>query len=190
MKRRAPSPIDSKSKHYLHCPPSTNFSSSPILLAKYHYRFLGSLERDLDSFNHAAGLPSEVIEVLSRLLLLTRKTQNISLFLRSPLLSDFVEFLLKIPEGLVPTYYVSKLCSVKSDQSIRNHLKSLPLENYCALKCIAIFINSVNCGESVLRSTGICEVLTPAPRDDRFVPLIIKIFSNPSNFFPVKNEKK
>lgn len=173
--------------------PSTQkseISSEDISLKKYHYRYLGALERDLDSFNRQAGLPVEIVEALHRLHILARHSQQPALFLRSPLLQDFVEFLLKMPEGLVPSYFASRISTGRSEQSIRSHLKTLPLENYCALRCVAFFIKSVCFSESVLipfdvidKATGLCEAMTPAPRDDRFKPILISIFKEPNKYF-------
>ena len=161
-----------------------------ISLKKYHYRYLGALERDLDSFNRQAGLPVEIVEALHRLHILARHSQQSALFVRSPLLQDFVEFLLKMPEGLVPAYYASRICTGRSEQAVRGHLKTLPLENYCALRCVAFFIKSVSFSEPSLipfevidKSTGLCEAMTPAPRDDRFKPILINIFMEPSKYF-------
>lgn len=167
-----------------------------ISLKKYHYRYLGALERDLDSFNRQAGLPVEIVEALHRLHILARHSPN--LFLRSPLLQDFVEFLLKMPEGLVPAYYALRICTGRSDQSLRGQLKTLPLENYCALRCIAFFIKSISFTEDEVtqkpripfdlidKATGLCEALTPAPRDDRFKPILVNIFKDPSKYFQIK----
>lgn len=170
---------------------------SDITLKKYHYRFLGALERDLDSFNKIAGFPVEIVEALNRLHQLAKF--NGQLFLRSPLLKDLIEFLLKIPEGLLPQYYASRIVTGRTDQNIRNHLKSLPLENYCALRCISFFFKTI-CFQSSTKdalslipfeaidnSTNIIEALSPAPRDDRLKPLIIAIFSDPMRFFYSKS---
>lgn len=161
-----------------------------ISLKKYHFRYLGALERDLDSFNRQAGLPVEIVEALHRLHILARHSQQPALFLRSPLLQDFIEFLLKMPEGLVPAYYAFRICAGRSEQAIRGQLKTLPLENYCALRCIAYFIKSVCFTEPALipfevinKSTGLCEAMTPAPRDDRFKPILINIFTEPNKYF-------
>ncbi len=186
MKRRAPSP--NPSEHHFQ---SKIAVTIPDSLTKYHYRFLGALERDLDSFNREAGLPAEVVEVLSQLYLLAQRQE---MFLKSPLLAGVVEFLLKIPEGLIPTIYAARLCTSKMDRSVRGHLKTLPLENYCALKCLALFLKAVSFSQPVLvpfelieSETGICEAITPAPRDDRFKPILVKIFIEPGDFFPVRN---
>ena len=160
-----------------------------ISLKKYHYRYLGALERDLDSFNRQTGLPIEICEALHRLHALARHSPP-ALFLRSPLLKDFNEFLLKMPEGLVPSYYATRIVTGRNDPAIRRHLKSLPLENYCALRFIVIFVKSI-CFNSIAlipfeefeKATGLCEAITPTPRDDRFKPMLISIFKDPTKFF-------
>lgn len=165
-----------------------------ISLKKYHYRYLGALERDLDSFNKQAGLPVEIVEALHRLHLLARHSSQPNLFLRSPILQDFLEFLLKMPEGLIPSYYALRICTGRSDQSLRGQLKTLPLENYCALRCIAFFIKSISFSDDKIlipfdaidKATGLCEALTPAPRDDRFKPILLGIFKDPSKYFLLK----
>lgn len=181
MKRAIPS------SDFFQCDQMDNPKIPTSLLSKYHYRHLGALERDLDSFNREAGLPAEVVEVLSQLYLLAQRPK---LFLQSQLLADIAEFFMKIPEGLLPVAYASKICSSKSTQSIRGHLKSLPLENYCAFKCVAQFFKAVSFGEPVLvpfemieAQTSICAAVTPAPRDDRFKLILLEIFMQPHKYF-------
>lgn len=193
MKRRAPSPNPSELCHSTKIAVTIKQPTTSDPLAKYHYRYLGALERDLDSFNREAGLPTEVVEVLSQLYLLAQ-AQRQEMFLKSPLLGNVIEFLLKIPEGLVPSFYAARICTSKMERSIRGHLKTLPLENYCALKCLVLFVKAVSFSPTVLvpfesfqSETGICEAITPAPRDDRFKPILIKMFKEPSEYFPVRS---
>lgn len=163
-----------------------------ISLSKYNYRHLGALERDLDSFNRIAGLPVEIVEALHRLYTLVRSGDG-ALFLRSPLLDEFVEFLRRLPEGLVPRYYATRIVAGRTDQAIRAHLKTLPVENFCALRCVACFVRAVCFQaapngkavsfETLDREKRLIEALTPEPRDDRFRPLLIRLFQDPARFF-------
>ena len=174
-------------------------NSTGISLKKYHYRYLGELERDLDSFNKRLGFPVEIGMALRHLRDLAHHSHQPGLFLRSPLLQDFIEFILKIPEGLVPAYNAALLCSGPNEDAIRAQLKNLPLENYCALRTISFFMKSVSFSlitdihsvpfELIDKATRICEALTPAPRDDRFKPIVIAFFKDPMNYFyPRKNK--
>lgn len=175
---------------------STDGQDQNISLTKYHYHYLGQLEGDFDSFNRRAGLPDEVVETLRRLHLLAKNCSRPYHFLQSYLLKSFIEFLLKIPEGLIPSYFAQRLCIGLNDQAIRTHLKSLPLENYCALRLISFFIKSVCFPDQngntwirfdlIDRDVKICEALTPLPRDDRFKQIIITIFKDPSKYFIIK----
>lgn len=173
--------------------------SSGISLKKYHYRYLGQLEKDLDSFNKRLGFPVEIGVALRHLRDLAHHSQQPALFLRSPLLQDFIEFILKIPEGLVPAYNAALICSGPNEDAIRAQLKYLPLENYCALRTVAFFMKSVSFTvdsdiqsvpfDLIDKATRICEALTPAPRDDRFKPIVIAIFKDPvAYFYPRKNK--
>lgn len=179
------------------CSPNPN--SSGISLKKYHYRYLGELQRDLDSFNKKLGFPVEIGVALRHLRDLAHHSHQPGLFLRSPLLHDFIEFILKIPEGLVPAYNAALICSGPNEDAIRAQLKYLPLENYCALRTVAFFMKSVSFSvvtdihsvpfDLIDKATRICESLTPAPRDDRFKPIVIAIFKDPMGYFyPRKNK--
>ena len=165
-------------------------------LSKYHYRYLGALERDVDSFNRVAGLPIEVVDVLDKLILLACQGKDKSQFLKSQLLRDLIEFLLKIPEGLVPNNIATKISTSDSDSLIRMHLRKLCLENYCALRSIAFFIQIVSFTQPILipfdsfgMETKICEVISPAPRDEQFKSTITKIFADPEKYFKVSLQK-
>ena len=177
----------------------SNGNSTGISLKKYHYRYLGELERDLDSFNKRIGFPVEIGVALRHLRDLAHHFPQPGLFLRSPLLQDFIEFILKIPEGLVPAYNAALICSGPNEDAIRAQLKYLPLENYCALRTVSFFMKSVSFSvvadvhsvpfELIDKATRICEALTPAPRDDRFKPIVVAIFKDPmSYFYPRKNK--
>lgn len=173
--------------------------TNSICLKKYHFRHLGELERDLDSFNKNLGFPVEIGVALRHLRDLAHHSPQPALFLRSPLLQDFIEFILKIPEGLVPAYNSALICSGPNEDAIRAQLKYLPLENYCALRTVAFFMKSVSFTvvtdihsvpfELIDKATRICEALTPAPRDDRFKPIVTAIFNDPMiYFYPRKNK--
>lgn len=189
--------VTSKSSKSDESNPSTN--STGISLKKYHYRYLGELEKHLDSFNKRLGFPVEIGVALRYLRDLAHHSHQPALFLRSPLLQDFIEFVLKIPEGLVPAYNAALICSGPNEDAIRAQLKYLPLENYCALRTISFFIKSICFSvisdvhsvpfEMIDKATRICEALTPAPRDDRFKPILISIFKDPMlYFYPRKNK--
>lgn len=174
---------------------TTPEENDPICLKKYHYRFLGALERDLDSFNCVTGMPVEVIETLRRLQILAQHSSQPALFLRSPLLQDFVGFLLKIPEGLIPVYFATRIVTGRSEQAVKGHIKTLAFENYCALRTIALFVHSISFSNHIAvpfdvldSATGLCEAISPAPRDDRLKPILMNIFKEPLKYFKITNK--
>lgn len=163
-----------------------------ISLKKYHYRYLGALERDLDSFNRSAGLPFEVVEAFRRLLCLAKQLHlQPLLFCQSSLLRELVEFFLKIPEGLIPISNAWLIASACSDRLISRRLRTLAAENYFALRCIACFVKAICFNkeltlipfEMIDQATGFCAALSPVPRDDRLKPILINIFKDPSKYF-------
>lgn len=100
-----------------------------ISLAKYHGRYLGAMERDVDSFNRQAGLPVEVVEALHRL---DRSREP-----QPQLYAEVLGFLAGIPEGLVPGFFARKLGACRNDTTRRMVLAQLPVENFCALRLLA-----------------------------------------------------
>lgn len=163
-------------------------------LCKFYYKHLGLLSIDTESFDTRAGLPKEVVQLMLSLRNLAHSHPE--LFFRSPLLNDLIEFLRKIPEGLLPAYFVATINPSSSDQTIRSQLKKLPIENYLAFKNVAFFIHDISFSnnhqrsvlpfEEIERFTGICNVLTS--NHSGFKPVLMNIFNHPLTFYPRKTQ--
>jgi len=140
-----------------------------ISLEKYHGRHLGAMERDLDSFNHQAGLPVEVVEAFH---LLDRDPVPEGL-----LYPEILDFVASIPEGLIPRYFARKLCACRNDTTRKMIILQLPLENFCALRMMAIWATRN------ATKVDLSKLLKALTTTDSLEEPLSRIFSNPHRFF-------
>jgi hypothetical protein len=156
-----------------------------IGLEKYHGKYLGALERDLDSFNRYAGLPVEVVEVM-RLLLKDHDAVAME--------DELLNFLVAIPESLLPSFFARKLETCRSDSARKLVIGQLPLENFCALRIVCIFfktrVRGMEASDAQLLADryakAICQMAnanTNTNENNRLYQHLPRLLTQPQRFF-------